>query len=154
MKKFVSLVIFFLCLAMTAPCFAETVSADNVSVRVIKEWVSEKYGCKIDDDGDLVVTKDGSKSFVQVIPKAKVVRIFSQYSPYDKLTHSEMVKLANKFNQDKRLLRVYVKSDKTSVCDYYIIYDGGLNSENMLEALRWFMSLKKDWCDYVIKAAE
>ena len=45
----------FFCFAVLTPCFAETVSADDVSIGVIKGWLSEKYGCKITEGGELIV---------------------------------------------------------------------------------------------------
>ena len=149
MKKSILLALLLLGSFCTIQSFAATATADEVSVELLKAWASEKFGCKIDEDGDLVITKN-SKIIVSVIAKAKVIRIYSVFAPYEKRSVAEMRELANKFNYDKRFLRVSISEEGESVCDYYLIYDGGLDSANFLEALNWFFALEKAWMNYVI----
>lgn len=150
MKKIVVFITIFLC-SVGAPCCAEIVSADHVSVSVMRRWLSEYYACKVDDDGDLVISRnDTAKILIKIIRKAKLVRIYARFNPYKKCSFAEMIILANKFNATKRFLRISIDQDSSSTCDYYIVYDGGLDSRNLLEAVKWFYSLEEDWCDYVI----
>ena len=66
-----------------------------------------------------------------------------------------MIELANRFNWDKRLLRVSVNSeDGACACDYAIIYSGGLNSENLVEAVDWFDGLMRVWEKFVIDGGD
>lgn len=151
MKKIVFVAAVLLLSFTAVPSFAETVSADDVSVYLLKRWVSEKYGCKIDDDGDLILNKDGGKIFVTVKKKQKMVRIFSIFGAYEKRSINEMIKLANRFNDKKIFLRVSINPESgSSWCDHYIVYNGGLNSKNFIETVDWFIALEKSWNDFVV----
>ena len=155
MKKIILLAL--LCIgsvfAFHAP--AAEAEADEVSIPLLKRWASEKYGCKVDKDGDLMLNSDNGKFFVSVIGKAKLIRIFSLFAAEEGRSRSEMRSLANKFNDSKRFLRVAVdESDGSVTCDYYIVYDGGLNSANFLEALDWFVNLEKAWARYVVNGGD
>ena len=142
-----------LCAGMLLPCVlrAEVLTPDNVAVGVLKEWLSEKYGCKIDKDGDLIVNGRNGKIGISVLAKAKALRFWSNYGSYDKIKHDEMVRIANLFNYDKRLLRVAVDPENnSSVCDYYLLYPGGLDRNNFLASVEWIDGLKSVWESYVI----
>ena len=155
MKKFALIAIIVLCSAAAFPCFAENVSAENVSANLIKSWLSENYGCKIDDSGDIILkTGNDSTVIIKILPKLNAIRIYSMYSPYSKRSRREMMELANKFNCDKRFLRVAIDEDGTSVCDYYLSYEGGLNSKNLTETLKWFIIMDGAWCDFVINGGD
>ena len=150
MKKTLVFTMVFCCAFLALRGFAADADPENVSVSLLREWASEKYGCKIDNDGDLVLNTKNGKMFVSVIGKAKTIRLFCLYSPYRKRSREEMIQLANKFNFEKRLLRVCISEKGNQILDYYIIYDGGLNSGNFLEALNWFTVLESAWNDYVV----
>ena len=48
-------------------CFALSATANEVSVSLLKRWLSHEYSCKIDNDGDLVVNhSDQGKVFITV----------------------------------------------------------------------------------------
>ena len=152
MKKSILLALLLLGSFCAIQSFAATAKPDEVSTALLKEWASEKFGCKLDEDGELIVTKN-SEIRVSVIAKAKAIRIYSIFDPYQKRSIAEMRELANKFNYDKRFLRVSISEEGESCCDYYLIYDGGLDSANFLEVLNWFFALEKAWMGYVIDGA-
>ena len=154
MKRIILSALLCICALSSFRGFAAEASADDVSVYLLKDWVSEKYGCKIDQDGDLILNGDSGKIIVSVIRKARLIRLHSFYSAYKKRSITEMKLLANKFNDAKRILRVCINLNGTSVCDYYIIYNGGLNSQNFLKTLDWFANLENDWVNYVINGGD
>lgn len=151
MKKMLVGMLLFVCLTSSFSALAAEVPASRVSVDLLRDWASEKWGTKIDKDGDLVLTIEGNKVFVSVIPKVKLIRIYTIFSAYEKRSKAEMILLANKFNDGKRFLRVCITDSGASVCDYYLIYNGGLNSTNFFEAVDWFRVMEQDWCDFAIK---
>ena len=153
MKRIVLLPLF--CLCMTAfSGFAASVTPDKVNPALLQQWVSEKFGTKIDKDGDLVINTDSGKVFVTVNAKGALVRIFSMYAPFKKRSVQEMVDLANKFNSAKRFLRVSIRPNGACVCDCYIVYKGGLDSANFLDALDWFLGSKELWRNTVVKGMD
>ena len=95
MKKFVLISLFCICSVFAVRGLAAEASPDEVSAVLLKEWVSEKYGCKIDKDGDLIINGRNGKIFVAVIPKVKLIRIYSSFSRYDKRSVTEMKALTN-----------------------------------------------------------
>lgn len=150
MKKL--LLLMTLCVGMLPGVLrAEALTPDNVTAGALKEWLSEKYGCKIDKDGDLIVNGKNGKIGISVLAKAKALRFWSNYDSYDKIKHDEMVRIANLFNYDKRLLRVAIDPESnSSICDYYLLYRGGLDRNNFLATVEWIDGLKEVWEDYVI----
>ena len=80
-----------------------------------------------------------------------MVRIFSIFGAYEKRSINEMIKLANRFNNKKVFLRVFINPESgSSWCDHYIVYNGGLNSKNFIETVDWFIALEKSWNDFVV----
>ncbi len=151
MKKLFLLTV--LCAGLLLPVVlrAEVLTPDNVAVGILKTWLEEKYGCKIDKDGDLIVNGKNGKIVISVLAKAKALRFWSHYDSYDKIKHDEMVRIANLFNYDKRLLRVAIDPESnSSICDYYLLYRGGLDRNNFLATVEWIDGLKEVWEDYVI----
>jgi len=127
---------------------AETLKADDVTAGALKVWLSEKYGCKVDEDGDLIVNAKNGKIGISVLSKASAIRFWSNYGSYDKRSHEEMVRLANQFNDRKRLLRVSIEpkgGSTASSCDYYLLYPGGLDRANFLTTIEWIDGLKPVW---------
>ena len=134
---------------------AELIPADKVTAPVLKEALSEKYGCKINENGDLIINGKNGKIFVKVLAKAQLIRVFCYYGAYRKRTMQEMIELANRFNWEKRLLRVSVNPERGDcACDYALIYTGGLNPENLVEAIDWFDNLMRAWETFVINGGD
>lgn len=134
---------------------AGTIAPERVSASAIKGFLSEKYGCKIDKDGDLVVNGKNGKIFVEVLPKVKMIRLAGFYKPYDKRTTREMISLANQFNYQKRFMRISIGPEEgESVCDYYFLYHGGLNTTAFEEAIDWFESMMGSWETFVVNGGE
>ena len=154
MKKLLSLI---LCCAALSPLAlrAEVLAPDKVTIPAIKEFLSEKYGCKIDKDGDLVINGKNGKTFISVNAKTKMIRLLGLYSAYKKRTAQEMIVLANQFNYDKRFIRVSINPKSGNCeCDYYLLYAGGLDSASLLEALDWFDGMRGAWESYVINGGD
>ena len=154
MKTLLSLI---LCCAALSPLAlrAELIPADKAAIPAIKEALSEKYGCKINDNGDLMINGKNGKLHIRVIPEAKVIRLYCSYAAYPKRTPQEMVSLANRFNWQKRLLRVAVDPESgASVCDHFVLYKAGLDPENLAETIGWFETLMGIWESYVIHGGE
>ena len=60
-----------------------------------------------------------------------------------------MIYLANEFNRTKGLISVYIMSDSRSFCEYYMLYNGGLNSVNLIESIQCFIGGKLTWQNFV-----
>ena len=134
---------------------AELIPADKVAAPVLKEALSEKYGCKINENGDLIVNGKNGKIFIKVLAKAQLIRVFCYYGAYKKCTTQDMINLANRFNWGKRLLRVAINPENGDCsCDYAIVYTGGLNPANLVEAVDWFDNLMRAWETFVINGGE
>ena len=154
MKKhaLLSLMVLFACAMLPASGFAaDYAAASDVNSALLRSWASSQYGCSIDKDGDLIVKKGSERLVVKVIAKAKLIWVYGSFKSYDKRSTAEMILLANRFNDKKRVLRVAVDPDDgSSCCDYYLIYDGGLNKTNFLSVLDWVFNLKDSWESFVI----
>jgi len=131
---------------------AEFISSENLSTATLRNVLSENYGTKIEDDEITVSTASG-KIFLKVISlkKVKILRFEAFYSKYDKWTIQELISLANKWNDSKRFLRVSIDpKDGSSTCDYYLICVKGIDGENVIASMEWFVSLQNRWAEFVI----
>ena len=134
---------------------AELIPADKVAAPVLKEALSEKYGCKINEKGDLIINGRNGKIGLRVLDKAQLIRVYCFYGAYKKYTPQKMIELANRFNWEKRLFRVAVNPENGDcACDYALVYTGGLNPENLVEAIDWFDNLMRAWETFVINGGE
>lgn len=131
---------------------AEFISSENLSTTTLRNVLSENYGTKIEDDEITVSTASG-KILLKIISleKVKILHFGASYNKYDKLTIQELINLANKWNDSKRFLRVSIDpKDGSSTCDYYLILAKGIDSENLLATIGWFIYLKNHWEEFVI----
>ena len=156
MKKLVLLVtLVVLGMGVPVAVAAAEVSANDVSVAILKDWASEKYGCKIDKDGDLCVKQGDTSMYVQILPKVKLIHLCCFFEPYNKRSINEMIQFANKFNDNKRFVRVSIDpEDGSTTCDYYLPYIGGVNSENFLDAIDWLFVMQDAFEKFVIAGGE
>ena len=158
MKKhaLLSLMVLFACAMLPASGFAaDYAAASDVNSALLRSWASSQYGCSIDKDGDLIVKKGSERLVVKVIAKAKLIWVYGSFKRYDKRSTAEMIWLANRFNDIKRVQRVAVDPDDGSCCcDYYLVYTDGLNKMNFLSALDWMFNLKDSWESFVINGGE
>ena len=150
MKKLILSLVLVAGFFSAAATYAETLPAAGVNVKSVKKIIDGKYTAKIDKDSDIAITTENGIIYISVLKDVKLVRIFSIFKPYTQRSLAEVIVLANQFNNAKRLLRVYVLEDGGSSCDYYMTYDGGLNSENLLSCMEWFCTMEQAWCEYVI----
>ena len=65
-----------------------------------------------------------------------------------------MMELCNRFNSGYRFIRVCVEEDGSTICDYYMTYDGGLDPKNFVMSLEWFAQMKELWSSLVRKSGE
>ena len=145
MKKLLAAALLFVSMAAIS-LRGETIPADKINIYRLKDIISEDYGCKIDEDGDLQINGE-YKFFVRIIPDVKMICIFTNFKPEDDRTVAETRRLANKFNSDKRLLRISVDDEGTSTCDYYMVYNGGLNTTNFKETVEWMDTIIEGWAE-------
>ena len=154
MKRIIPAAVLLVCTVCTFGSFAAAAKPEAVTAPLLREWVSEKYGSKIDKDGDLVINTDGGRVFVTVYPKIKLLRIYSRYAPVKSRTRQEMIELANKFNDSRRLLRVSIRPNGSATCEFFMIYNGGLDSANFLEAIDWVLALDNSWKKFVVEGGD
>ena len=62
-----------------------------------------------------------------------------------------MIIYANRFNYEKRFVRIAVApNDNSTDVDLYMFYDGGLSEENLKEAVRVVAFMSDAWAEYVL----
>ena len=89
-----------------------------------------------------------TKFFVRIIPDVKMICIFTNFKPEDARTVAETRRLANKFNEEKRFLRISVDDEGSTKCDYYMVYKGGLNTANFKETVEWINFVVNEWANF------
>ena len=124
--------------------FGATLTPDEVNSNNLLRIISEKYSAEKDKDGDVKISQAGSNFYVIIKPKQKLIRIFNFVKNNGK-ERAALIVRANNFNDKKIFMRVTIDKDNDAICDYYINYRGGLNSENLLDCLDWFFVLHKEW---------
>ena len=77
-----------------------------------------------------------------------MICIFTNFKPEDARTVAETRRLANKFNEEKRFLRISVDDEGSTKCDYYMVYKGGLNTANFKETVEWINFVVNEWANF------
>ena len=114
MRFFVA-VAMFMVVGCVTQLKADFIPESDISLGRVRSVLSGSYGTKIDEDGDIVVTKAGVGTvIVSVIPKTKRIRIARYYSKADNRSNAEMIRLANKFNWDKVISRIAISPKGSS----------------------------------------
>lgn len=131
--------------AMQQDCIVpQSIPANELNIYLLKDIISENYGCKVNEDGVLQI--NGTyKLFISIVPNIEMICFHVFFNPEDYLSISEVRKLANRFNEEYRFLRVSIDDDGSTKCDYYMIYKGGLNIINFKETIEWMNSLIDGW---------
>jgi len=138
MKRLILTIALFI---TVASCFAENISREKVTMTKLKSWLQSSYGCSIRKDGDLRIANGNMTAYMSLFPKKKLIKIFALYSGI-KSSSDDCIKFANKWNSSKMFMRVsYDKKSKTFDFDYYMFYEGGLGSKNVMKSLEWFFDI-------------
>lgn len=152
MKKILFLCVLAAMFAMPGMLFAgETVSASRVDAYCVRRLLAKHFD-NIRIDGDAVIVKtDDTNVRLSILPKIKTIRVSVGFSSYDKISRAEMIIYANRFNYEKRFVRIAVApNDNSTDVDLYMFYDGGLSEENLKEAVRVVAFMSDAWAEYVL----
>lgn len=116
-------------------------SKGGVSTSALKALLSDKFpDAKIDEDGDLLIKRNGINTYVFVEDKKVLLKFFTRWSASDSVSASRALKIVNKWNCDK-VFTVASYDDKKFILRYYLSYEGGVNATNFNDSLEWFFSL-------------
>ena len=140
MKK----ILLALCLMCTAfISYGVSLTPDEVNTSSLFSIISQKYNAEKTESGNIKVKQAGINYYVTINAKTKMVRIFF-FIMKNGRTRAQQIVRANKINHEKIFIRVAIDKDDDAVCDHYINYRGGLNSQNLLDDLDWCFSIYKD----------
>ena len=125
----------------------QTIPAENLNIHLLKDIISEDYGCKIDKNDTLQINGE-YKFYITLIPDMELINFFTFFNQDDCYAIAETRRLANKFNEEKRFLRVSVDDEGSTKCDYYMVYKGGLNTANFKETVEWMNFVVNEWANF------
>jgi len=113
---------------------------DDISVESLRRVFTDAcYKTTLDDDGDLVITTDeGWRVVVTAEFKRKLIVYRAFFSFREWAQRVDMLDLINTLNDDVILARFAVSEPRTLTADYFIVYEGGLQSFQLVRSFRWF----------------
>lgn len=93
----------------------------------------------VDDDGDLLIrTENGTKIFVSLDERNKLVRFTSFYGLRADAPDEEKQALANALNDNIVFVRFSSGGNSALICDYYLPYNGAVAPLHIVTATRLF----------------
>jgi len=93
----------------------------------------------VDEDGDLLVrTENGTKIFVTLDDRNKLVRFTSLYGLRADGDEAEKKELANNLNDNIVFVRFSLGGNSALICDYYLPYNGAVSPLHIVTATRLF----------------
>ena len=94
---------------------------------------------EIDKDGDVkVITELGTRVFVSVDDKRKLLKFLSMYRFRKGARDSDKLKLVNTLNDEVVFSRFSVLGKDLLVSDYFLSYEAGILPFQIVNSLRWF----------------
>ncbi len=92
----------------------------------------------IDEEGHLVVKREGMKILLRLDPKKKLV-IFSVVLAFKaQITRQEKLDLANRLNDHVVFARFTVTREDLLWVDYYLSFEGGILAQQLVSSFSWF----------------
>ncbi|RYX84859.1 hypothetical protein EON83_07915 [bacterium] len=93
----------------------------------------------VDEDGDLYIrTENGTKIFVSLDERNKLVRFTALYGLKEDASESDRIALANTLNDNIVFVRFSATTRNSLVCDYYLPYNGAASPLHVVTVTRLF----------------
>lgn len=93
----------------------------------------------VDDDGDLLIrTENGTKIFVSLDERNKLIRFTSFYGLRPDALNDEKQALSNALNDNIVFVRFSSGGNSALICDYYLPYNGAVAPLHIVTATRLF----------------
>ena len=149
MKKIFVLLVFLL---SSITIFAESLSSSSVTSQTLKNILDNSFleYADIDDDGDLYIKKTGIKIYIEINDKRKMLEFRTGWKISQEISENRLNRLLNKWNFEKIFVKAYGDKEKNNVrLEYFLCYDGGVNSENFNQTLDWLFKLSNAFEDYL-----
>lgn len=152
MKKILFLCVLAAMFAMPGMLFAgEVVSASRVDAYCVRRLLAKHFDNVRIDDEEVLVTQDDTTVRLMILPKVKSISLSVPFASYDKISRAEMIIYANRFNFQKRFVRVAVAPNSNgTVVDLYTFYDGGLSEESLIKAVNVMLVMQESWAKFVL----
>lgn len=130
--------------------FAENLKSSSVTAPALKNMLNDDYAslAVVDEDGDLYLKNDGIYVYITIDAKRKLLNFFTTWTVEKQVSENRMARLLNKWNADKIFLIAYNR-DKLIYLDYYLCFDGGIDSENFNRTLELIFGISKSFNDYL-----
>ncbi len=149
MKKIISL-IFISCLTCFA--FANEIKKSQVSTQELLELLNSDYKeiATIDEDDDLRIADEslGIKLFATVDSDRVFIKFTTGWKKSDNISDARLSKIINWWNYNK-IFATASWNDSSIHLEYFMAFDGGVNSENFNSTIEWLFSIAEAFGEYL-----
>ena len=132
--------------------FAENLKSSSVTAQALKNMLNNNYAslAVVDKDGDLCIQNEGIYVYITIDENRKLLNFFTTWTVEKQVSENRMARLLNKWNADKIFLIAYNR-DKLIYLDYYLCFDGGIDSANFNRTLELIFGIAKSFNDYLLE---
>ncbi len=148
MKKVCFFVV--LVLLVVNPIFSKDLEKSQVSEKSLKEILNKEFyeNSSISDEGDLAIKNDGINYFIGVDKERFIIEFTTNWKKADSISDARLFKILNSWNSDKIFTTAYAYKSSIRM-NYYLCFDGGVNSENFNATINWLFKLADIFRDYL-----
>jgi hypothetical protein len=130
---------------------AVTYSKDYVADSVVQEILSEEFNAKLNDTKDTIVVNSGIKILVERDSDRSFIRISGAFKSPEDMSRTEKLNICQRYNDKTIFVRFSIDNDGDFYLDYFLPYNGGLDSKNLQKSVQWFFSVAEDFKDNILK---
>ena len=133
--------VFFALLAIS-PAFSYNIEKKDMSPNMLLMVMEENFGenAFFDDDGDLIIEKDGIFFLLQVDNERAFLKFSSQWKASDGVSDKRAYKIVNDWNADTVFATAFLWNGRFRL-EYFVTFEGGLDSSNFNDTLHWLFTI-------------
>ena len=141
---------FVLILLITYSAFSKDLAASQISGKSLRELLSQEYykDSSIDEDGDLLIKTGGVNLYLRIDAERFLLKFTTSWEKNDSISDAGLNKILCNWNTEKIFANAY-SYNKSIRLQYYMCFDGGVNSENLNSTLEWLFSLADSFWDFL-----
>ena len=146
------IIFIFVLLLVAFPLFSYDIAKENVNSNMLLMVIYEKFGenAFFDDENDLITEYDGIYFLIQIDSDRAFLKFSSQWKALESISMSDAYEIVNAWNSETVFSTVFFWNGRFRL-EYFMSFEGGLNSENFNDTLHWLYSIASAFDDVLKK---
>ena len=116
------------------------ITAEKVTVDLLKDVLAAYMDTSFDEDGDLIV-KGECQVYITIIPDKSSIRLMTIFRLRDESSLDARLTAVNKINNDYMIVKAHCSDNNKLIFTYYFMLAGGLTKKALIRGVKLFDSI-------------